>query len=125
MEVMYSCGIRRSELRNLNIEGVEKEELHIQGKGGTIQLVMLYSLAALVIVSVKRVINQILKEQVGAGFSPHKFRHACAIHMLKNGCSVRVLQKYLGHEKLSSTQIYTRVDTGDLKQMVNKHHPRK
>ncbi|MBD3322711.1 MAG: tyrosine-type recombinase/integrase [Chitinivibrionales bacterium] len=44
--------------------------------------------------------------------------------MLRNGASIRVLQKLLGHAKLSSTQIYTRVDTSDLKVLLERFHPR-
>jgi integrase/recombinase XerD len=61
----------------------------------------------------------------GSKITLHSFRHACATHMLKNGANVRVIQKLLGHSKISSTQIYTRLDTTDLKEMLEKFHPRK
>jgi integrase/recombinase XerD len=62
-----------------------------------------------------------------AGFttklSPHTFRHACATHMLQAGADIRYVQELLGHSDLSSTQIYTRVSIGDLKQAHEKFHP--
>lgn len=54
----------------------------------------------------------------------HSLRHACATHMLQNGAGLPVLQKLLGHQKLSTTQIYTKVDTSDLRRMLQNHHPR-
>jgi len=54
----------------------------------------------------------------------HSFRHACATHMLENGAGIRVLQKLLGHKKLSSTQVYTRVEMSSLKKVLEMYHPR-
>jgi len=56
--------------------------------------------------------------------SPHTLRHACATHLLQNGADVRYVQELLGHEYLSSTQIYTRVDITDLKSVHKRFHPR-
>ena len=55
---------------------------------------------------------------------PHKLRHACATHMLKGGADIRHIQKLLGHASLQSTQIYTRVEIGDLKDVHRRFHPR-
>ncbi len=56
--------------------------------------------------------------------TPHLLRHACATHMLRRGAGVRQLQVLLGHEDLSSTQRYTRIDIGDLHKVVTQYHPR-
>lgn len=53
----------------------------------------------------------------------HLFRHACATHMLENGADIRFIQALLGHELLSTTQIYTRVSIGKLKEVHDKTHP--
>lgn len=56
--------------------------------------------------------------------TPHILRHACATHMLRRGAGIRQLQVLLGHSDLGSTQRYTRVDIGDLHEIVAKYHPR-
>ena len=64
-------------------------------------------------------------ERLGFGkFSSHNFRHAVGYHLLKNGCDIRHIQSILGHKKLSSTQIYTKVDKEDLRGVIDKYHPR-
>jgi len=56
--------------------------------------------------------------------TPHGLRHACATHLVKNGADVRHVQKLLGHQSLTSTQIYTDVAAADLSRMLEKAHPR-
>jgi len=54
----------------------------------------------------------------------HGFRHSLGTHLLKAGCDVRHIQMILGHDKLNSTQRYTRVDRRDLRNIIDKYHPR-
>ena len=69
--------------------------------------------------------SQILKKgKLNRTTTLHGLRHACATHMLRNGASIRVLQKLLGHCQLSSTQIYTKVDGNDLRNLIDQYHPR-
>lgn len=56
--------------------------------------------------------------------SPHALRHAAATHMLQNGAGSRVVQEFLGHAQLSTTQIYTHVLVDDLRGVIEKFHPR-
>jgi site-specific recombinase XerD len=51
-------------------------------------------------------------------------RHSCATHLLQEQADIRQIQKLLGHRKLSTTKIYTRVEIGDLQQVIARCHPR-
>jgi integrase/recombinase XerC len=54
----------------------------------------------------------------------HGFRHSLGTHLLRSGCDMRHIQVILGHDKLATTQIYTHVDTEDVKQSLDSCHPR-
>lgn len=56
--------------------------------------------------------------------SPHVFRHSFATHLLERGANIRVIQEMLGHEKITTTEIYTQIDRTFLRQEIIEHHPR-
>ena len=56
--------------------------------------------------------------------SPHKLRHACATHLLEGGADVRLIQEFLGHESIDTTQVYTQVTRTHLREAYEQTHPR-
>lgn len=160
LEILYSTGIRVSELVSLNLDDIDflGEVVHVRGKGkkeriapiGTsaLQAVQHYLEfrnrrarnnenfdAKLLFVnkhgkklstrSVRRKMDKYLKMAgLDPSISPHTLRHSFATHMLNNGADLRSVQELLGHQSLSTTQIYTHLKTGRLKEVYDKAHPR-
>jgi tyrosine recombinase XerC len=154
METLYSSGLRVSELVGLNIEHVDRVSglVRVRGKGKKERLVPLGGAALKAIEdyltkrksdeprqplflnnrdgrltdrSVRRMILKyarlcLAKKEV----SPHMLRHSFATHMLNRGADLRSVQELLGHQNLSTTQIYTHVTTQRLKEAYDKAHPR-
>ena len=64
------------------------------------------------------------KAGISKNVSPHTFRHSFATHLLEGGANLRVIQAMLGHESISTTEIYTHVDSARLREEILLHHPR-
>ena len=73
---------------------------------------------------IRRIGQYAKKAKLNKKITPHSFRHTCATHLLKGHANIRHIQAILGHKSLDSTQIYTHVETGDLKRELKRCHPR-
>lgn len=70
------------------------------------------------------ILNRESKKLEYGTFTTHNFRHAVGYHLLRAGCDLRYIQEILGHKVLRSTQVYTKVDKEDLRNIIDKYHPR-
>lgn len=66
-----------------------------------------------------------IKIDLGKKIGPHTLRHSFATHLLQRGADLRAIQQMLGHESITTTEVYVHLDKSYLKEVVNKHHPRK
>lgn len=159
IEVLYGCGLRVSELTELQISNINFKEnyLKIQGKGNKVRFVPLADYTADFI---KNYINNIRSKQkinpkhsdilflnsrgaqisrqmvfliikeivrkagIQKNISPHTFRHSFATHLLQNGADLRFIQEMLGHSSITTTEIYTHLNTEELHETILKYHPR-
>ncbi len=152
IEMLYSTGMRVSELVGLDVNDVDLigNIVKVEGKGKKERLLPVGNKAVLAIkdylderkkdteavflnrsggrLSTRGVCNlinkHILKTSVTTKVSPHVLRHSFATHLLNRGADLRSVQELLGHANLSTTQIYTHVTTDRLKQIYDKAHPR-
>lgn len=75
-------------------------------------------------VQVQRLIHRLYDDAGAKGYRTHSLRHSAATHLLDRGADLRAIQELLGHESLSSTEIYTHVAVSRLKEIYMKAHPR-
>lgn len=159
VEVLYSCGLRVSELCNLHLSDLALDDgyIRVQGKGSKQRLVPIGSRARkeldlwfidrnalpippeeqdYVFVSIRRKRHlsritvfhwiKVYAERAGISkpISPHTFRHSFATHLLEGGANLRAIQAMLGHESITTTEIYTHIDRSFLREQILSFHPR-
>lgn len=80
---------------------------------------------ALEVSALQAVIDRVAKRaKIQKHITPHTLRHSFATHLLKGKADIRHIQKLLGHKTISATEIYTQVEVSDLKEVLQRHHPR-
>ncbi|WP_423145973.1 site-specific tyrosine recombinase XerD [Rubrolithibacter danxiaensis] len=159
LEVLYSCGLRVSELIGLKISNLylDIEFIKILGKGNKERLVPIGSAAVKYLqiyleeirvhIKIKPgkedfvflnkrgsplsrvmvfLIIKDLSDRTGLKktISPHTFRHSFATHLIEGGADLRAVQEMLGHESITTTEIYTHLDRDYLKDTIIQYHPR-
>ncbi len=77
---------------------------------------------AMVFTIIKQLAEKISLHKI---ISPHTFRHSFATHLLQNGADLRAIQQMLGHESITTTEVYMHVDRTHLSDVLHKYHPRK
>lgn len=108
--------IYKNECRvHLPIQKGHEDTLFLNRRGRQLTRAMIFTI-------VKR-----LAEKIGLqkNISPHTFRHSFATHLLENGADLRAIQLMLGHESITTTEIYMHVDRSHLAEVIQKYHPRK
>ena len=108
--------IYRNEIRiHLNIQSGHEDTLFLNRRGKQLTRAMIFT-----------IIKQ-LTEKIGLkkNISPHTFRHSFATHLLQNDADLRSIQLMLGHESITTTEIYVHLDKSHLTKVVEKYHPRK
>ena len=108
--------IYRNQVRtHLNIQEGFQDILFLNRRGKQLTRAMVFTI-------VKN-----LAEHIGLRktISPHTFRHSFATHLLENGADLRAIQQMLGHESITTTEIYMHVDRTHLAEVMNTYHPRK
>jgi integrase/recombinase XerD len=158
IEVLFSCGLRVSELVSLKMSNLYLDDgfIRVMGKGSKERLVPISPRAVkelrlwfddrrrmnikpgeddyvflnrrgshltrtMILIMIKR---QAQEAGIKKTISPHTLRHSFATELLKGGADLRAIQSMLGHESIATTEIYTHIDTTQLRDEILNHHPR-
>lgn len=154
LELLYSSGLRISELIGLKIKDINFKNQYLKclGKRDKERIVPVGEKAILAIKSYlkqrgdytlddylflnhskqkfsrpglwKLIKKYVKKSKIDKNISPHTLRHSFATHLLLRGADLRSIQEMLGHSSISTTQIYTHINKIQLKQIHHKYHPR-
>ncbi|MFT6600964.1 MAG: integrase/recombinase XerD [Dokdonia donghaensis] len=107
--------IYRNELRNhIDVKPEHVDVLFLNRRGRQLTRAMIFTIIK----------DLAVKAGIKKNISPHTFRHSFATHLLQNGADLRSIQQMLGHESITTTEIYMHVDRNDLAREMAKFHPR-
>jgi integrase/recombinase XerD len=108
--------IYRNEIRkHINIQAGFEDTLFLNRRGKQLTRAMIFTIIKQLAVKIN------LKKSI----SPHTFRHSFATHLLQNNADLRSIQLMLGHESITTTEIYVHLDKSHLTKVIEKYHPRK
>ena len=152
--LLYGCGLRISEALSLKYSEMPlTDTLKIQGKGDKFRIIPILQIAREAVENYLntlpftlngndnifrgvrggslnprsiQLVMKLIREKLGiaSNATPHSLRHSFATHLLTSGADLRSIQELLGHSSLSTTQIYTSVDSSSLMDVYSKTHPK-
>ena len=99
---------------HLKIDQKDQDVVFLNRRGNRLTRQMIFTLIKQLAVKAN------IQKQVG----PHTFRHSFATHLLENGADLRTIQILMGHESITTTDVYTHLDTQHLRSVVERFHPR-
>ena len=99
---------------HLKIDQKDQDVVFLNRRGNRLTRQMIFTLIKQLAVKAN------IQKQVG----PHTFRHSFATHLLENGADLRTIQILMGHESITTTEVYTHLDTQHLRSVVERFHPR-
>ena len=106
---------RDNDRNKITIQKGHEDTLFLNRRGKGLTRAMVFTI-------IKRLAEKI---NLNKTISPHTFRHSFATHLLENGADLRSIQLMLGHESITTTEIYMHLDRKFLNQVLNTYHPRK
>jgi integrase/recombinase XerD len=113
---MKYINLYRNEIRlHQNINPIAKDTIFLNRRGKQLSRAMIFTI-------VKQLAE---KAGIKKTISPHTFRHSFATHLLENGANLRAIQQMLGHENITTTEVYTHIDKTHLTKVMNTFHPRR